>query len=106
MLERIEEGHRLDQVRGQPLEQQSTLLEGLPDEGEVEHLQIAQTPPWMSLLDRLEVPAAQSRASTIPVTSPRVAASSAVPAPTTPPPTTRMSSSRSAIRASAAPRSA
>src|SRR5580704_4740089 len=53
----------------------------------------------MSLLDRLEVPLAQSRASMIAVVSPRVTASSAVPAPTTPPPTTRMSSSFSAIRA-------
>ncbi len=59
----------------------------------------------MSLLERLEVPEAQSRASTRPVDRPRVTASSAVPAPTTPPPTTRMSSSRSAIAASASARS-
>ncbi len=52
----------------------------------------------MSLLERLEVPAAQSRASTRPVASPRVAASSAMPAPTTPPPTTSTSSSCSAMR--------
>ena len=38
----------------------------------------------MSLLDRLDVPDAQSRASTRPVDRPRVTASSAVPAPTTP----------------------
>src|SRR5215467_2144440 len=51
----------------------------------------------MSLLDRLEVPLAQSLASTMAVVRPRVTASSALPAPTTPPPTTRMSSSVSAI---------
>lgn len=65
-----------------------------------------RSPPWISLLDRLDVPEAQSRASTRPVDRPRVAASSAVPAPTTPAPTTRMSSSRSAIPASASARSA
>ena len=58
-------------------------------------------PPWMSLLDRLEVPLAQSRASTTAVVSPRVTASSAQPAPTTPPPMTRMSTSPAAIRATA-----
>src|SRR4051812_5072014 len=47
----------------------------------------------MSLLDRLDVPDAQSRASTRPTVSPLVTASRAAPAPTTPPPTTRMSSS-------------
>src|ERR1051326_2518315 len=51
----------------------------------------------MSLLDRLEVPLAQSLASTMAVVSPRVTASRALPAPTTPPPTTRMSSSDSVI---------
>src|ERR1700753_3009620 len=51
----------------------------------------------MSLLDRLEVPLAQSRAPTIAVLSPRVTASSAEPAPTPPPPTTRMSTSASLI---------
>ncbi len=45
-------------------------------------------PPWMSLLDRDEVPDAKSLASTSPTDSPRVAASRATPAPTTPPPTT------------------
>src|ERR1700722_13304737 len=60
----------------------------------------------MSLLDRLEVPLAQSRASTIAVVRPRVTASSALPPPTTPPPTTRMSSSFSAIRAIASRRPA
>src|ERR1700742_2311985 len=60
----------------------------------------------MSLLDRLDVPLAQSRASTIAVVRPRVTASSAVPAPTTPPPTTRTSSSFSAIRAIASRRPA
>ena len=47
----------------------------------------------MSLLDALEVPAARSRASTSPTDSPRVAASSAAPAPVMPPPMTRRSSS-------------
>src|SRR5262249_8743456 len=60
----------------------------------------------MSLLDRLEVPLAQSRASLIAVVRPRAPASSAVPAPTTPPPTTKMSSSFSAIRAIASRRPA
>src|SRR5450759_3433962 len=60
----------------------------------------------MSLLDRLEVPLAQSRASTIAVVSPRVTASSALPAPTTPPPTTSTSSSCSVIRAIASSRAA
>src|SRR5690606_24168594 len=58
-------------------------------------------PPCTSLLLRELVPEAQSRASRIPVRSPRVAASSAVPAPTIPPPTTSTSSSRSRIAASA-----
>ena len=43
----------------------------------------------MSLLDRDDVLEPKSRASTRPTDSPRVAASSATPAPTTPPPTTR-----------------
>src|SRR6202034_3682556 len=58
----------------------------------------------MSLLDRLDVPLAQSRASMIAVDRPRVTASSALPAPTTPPPTTSTSSSFSAIRAIASRR--
>src|SRR5487761_1695963 len=58
----------------------------------------------MSLLDRLEVPLAQSRCSTIAVVRPRGTASSALPAPTTPPPTTRTSTSFSAIRAIASRR--
>src|SRR5277367_5676508 len=60
----------------------------------------------MSLLDRLEVPLAQSRDSTIAVVRPRVTASSALPAPTTPPPMTRTSISFSAIRAIASRRPA
>src|ERR1022692_211260 len=60
----------------------------------------------MSLLDRLEVPLAQSRASTNAVVSPRLTASSALPAPTTPPPTTSTSSSCSVIRAIASSRAA
>src|SRR5688572_663890 len=47
----------------------------------------------MSLLDLLEVPLAKSRASRMPTERPRVAASSAEPAPTTPAPTTSTSSS-------------
>src|SRR5580692_9893995 len=58
----------------------------------------------MSLLDRLEVPLAQSLASTIAVVRPRVTASSALPAPTTPPPTTSTSSSRADIPAMASAR--
>ena len=56
----------------------------------------------MSLLDREDVPAPKSRASTRPTDSPRVAASSATPAPTTPPPTTSTWSSAPASAASAA----
>ena len=56
----------------------------------------------MSLLDRDEVPAPKSRASTRPTDSPRVAASSATPAPTTPPPTTSTWNSAPASAASAA----
>src|SRR4051812_42097329 len=52
-----------------------------------------RSPPWISLLDALEVPAARSRASTSPTRSPRVAASSAAPAPVMPPPMTRTSRS-------------
>src|SRR5688572_12749279 len=58
----------------------------------------------MSLLDRLEVPAAQSRASSSPTESPRLAASSAAPAPVTPPPITRTSTTSSASRARSARR--
>ena len=62
-------------------------------------------PPCTSFDERLDVPDAQSRASSSPVESPRVTASSAAPVPTMPPPTTRMSSSFSLSRASAASRS-
>src|SRR5690348_15101863 len=58
----------------------------------------------MSLLDRLEVPEAKSRASSRPTERPRVAASRAQPAPTTPPPTTSTSTSLSASAESAASR--
>src|SRR6266536_3155289 len=60
----------------------------------------------MSLLDRDEVPEPKSLASTRPVDSPRVAASSATPAPTIPPPTTSTSCSVAASLASASARSA
>ncbi len=43
VLQGVEEGHGLHQVRGEPLQEQAALLEGLADQGEVEHLQIAQT---------------------------------------------------------------
>ena len=56
----------------------------------------------MSLLDRDDVPAPKSRASTRPTVSPRVAASSATPAPTTPPPTTSTWNSAPASVSSAA----
>jgi hypothetical protein len=59
-----------------------------------------RSPPWNSLLDRLDVPAAKSRASTNPTRRPRVTASSAAPAPVTPAPITRTSSSSVASRAS------
>src|SRR3954453_11155772 len=58
----------------------------------------------MSLLERLDVPAAKSRFSTSATDSPRVAASSAQPAPVAPAPITTTSKCSAAIRASAAPR--
>src|SRR5450755_3204156 len=60
----------------------------------------------MSLLDRLDVPLAQSRASTRAVVRPRVTASSAQPAPTTPPPMTNTSTSYSVIAVTASARDA
>ena len=62
-------------------------------------------PPCTSFDERLDVPDAQSRASSRPVERPRVTASSAAPVPTMPPPTTRMSSSFCLRRAIAASRS-
>src|SRR5260370_18228139 len=59
----------------------------------------------MSLLDRLEVPEARSRASTRATRSPRDAASRAAPAPVTPPPMTSTSNRSAASRPSTAPRS-
>src|SRR5260370_30733932 len=59
----------------------------------------------MSLLDRDEVPEPKSLASTKPTDRPRVAASSATPAPTTPPPTTSTWTSLAASTPSAASRS-
>src|SRR3954468_24738689 len=58
----------------------------------------------MSLLERLDVPAAKSRFSSSATDSPRVAASSAQPAPVAPAPITTTSKRSSAIRASAARR--
>jgi hypothetical protein len=54
------------------------------------------------LLDRLDVPLAQSRISTSPVDNPLVTASRAAPAPTTPPPMTMTSNSSAAAIASSA----
>ena len=42
VVQRVEERHRPDQVRRQPGQQQAALLEGLLDQREVEHLQVAQ----------------------------------------------------------------
>src|SRR5690348_14349445 len=60
----------------------------------------------MSLLDRLEVPAAQSRASSSATDSPRLAASRAAPAPVTPPPITSTSTTSSGRRARSSARRA
>ena len=60
----------------------------------------------MSLLDRDDVPAAQSRPSNRATLSPRVTASRATPAPTTPPPITTTSSSSRGAASRAACRSA
>src|SRR5687768_1994519 len=58
----------------------------------------------MSLLERLEVPEAKSRASSSATDNPRLAASSAQPAPVAPPPMTTTSKVSSRIRPSAAER--
>ena len=42
VVQRVEEGHRPDQVRSEPGEQQPALLERLAHQPEVEHLQVAQ----------------------------------------------------------------
>src|SRR5580692_2466548 len=62
-------------------------------------------PPWISLLDRLEVPEARSRASTRATRRPRDAASRAAPAPVIPPPMTSTSNRSAASRPSVALRS-
>src|SRR5215470_16271723 len=59
----------------------------------------------MSLLDRLEVPDARSRASTRATRRPRDAASRAAPAPVMPPPMTSTSNRSVASRLSSASRS-
>ena len=64
-----------------------------------------RNPPWISLLERLEVPDEKSARSTSATLSPRVAASSAMPAPVTPPPTTSRSKVASPSSASAEARS-
>ena len=58
----------------------------------------------MSLLERLEVPAAKSRFSISATERPRLAASSAMPQPVTPPPTTSTSKSSTPSRSSWRPR--
>src|SRR3954469_23161425 len=58
----------------------------------------------MSFDERLEVPAAKSRASTSAVDRPRVAASNAAPAPVAPAPITTTSKTSFAIRSRAASR--
>src|SRR3954454_20009153 len=60
----------------------------------------------MSLLERLEVPAAKSRASSSATDNPRLAASSAAPAPVTPPPMTRTSTTSVSTAARSARRRA
>ena len=72
------------------------LGECLADQVEVEHLQVAQA-AVDELLERVDVPLAQSCASTMPTRRPRVTASRAMPAPVTPPPITRTSSPSSSL---------
>src|ERR1700728_1178397 len=62
-------------------------------------------PPWTILDDFDDVPEAKSAFSTSAVLRPRLAASSATPAPVTPPPITRTSNCSSASRARARARS-
>src|SRR4051794_36533596 len=61
-----------------------------------------RTPPWTSLVDRLEVPLPKSLCSTRQTEYPRDAASTATPTPVAPPPMTAMShgQSRASNRAS------
>jgi hypothetical protein len=42
VLQRVQELHRPDQVRGDPVEHQAAFGQGLPDQPEVEHLQVPQ----------------------------------------------------------------
>ena len=57
-------------------------------------------PPWMSFVERPDVPLAKSSRSTSATLRPRVVASHATPAPTHPPPTTTTSNSSARSRAS------
>ena len=52
VLQRVEERHRLHQVRRDPVEQQAALPQRLPDQAEVEHLQVAE-----AAVDQLARPA-------------------------------------------------
>src|SRR5215471_1989550 len=63
-----------------------------------------RNPPWMSFVERLDVPAAKSRFSASATRRPRAAASRARPTPVIPPPMIRMSKSSSANLESASPR--
>ena len=106
VLQRVQERHRLHQVRRQALEQQSALLERLPDQREVQHLQIAQ-----AAVDQLARPARRAGRPVAGLDECRSTARAwRRPAPSRrrrrPPPTTRTSSSCSAIRASAEARCA
>jgi hypothetical protein len=60
-----------------------------------------RSPPWISLLERLDVPAAKSRLSTRATDRPQLAASRATPQPVTPPPTTSTSKVSAAKRSKA-----
>lgn len=57
-----------------------------------------RTPPWISFVDRDDVPAAKSSNSTKAVLSPRVVESNAHPAPVAPPPIINTSNSSSPWR--------
>ena len=109
VVQRVEERHRPDQVRGEPGQQQAALLERLADQRRSRTSPGSAGRRGSACSTATTVPQARSRCSTRPAVSPRVTASSAVPAPTTPPPTTSTSSSprrgSEAVEASAVQRS-
>ena len=102
--QRQQERHRRDQVRRQHVEQQPALAQRLADEPEVLLLEVAQAAVDELARPRARCRTAKSRASTSATFSPRVAASSAQPAPVAPPPITTTSKTSFAIRSSAARR--